>query len=292
MKFRPILVQIAGGLGNQLFIWQYAHFLERTLGFKVYLLDYYKKDDSRKCELYSLSLNCEHGIKIIKPHKLLDPFKIYDYFYSKSPRSPITQLFLRFIYTCETSHEVPLAEKLKGKFLIRGYFQDYLNVQNTLKYTEIELITHIRRVSIAEDSKFDDLPQQGLHMRRGDFKENETTLGVLSDSYFTNNLESKFPYLIHTDETELQDLGLFKKASRIYGADSSPWLVVAHGAFSKIFIGSNSTLSWWAAFLNNTHGAIIKLPTPWYNSIVHSDESLYLSKARYVTAQFRKSHQC
>lgn len=291
MKHCPLFVQLAGGLGNQLFIWQYAHFLDESSRRRIYLLDYYSKGDLRKCELYAISVNCHHRIKILRPHKLLNPFKIYDFFKSKSKNSLIARFLFRLTYNCDSSHDIPTAYQLERKLLVRGYFQDSSTVWANLTVTKSEILKHLDEINFDEDTKNNDNRIQILHVRRGDYKRNSTTLGVLEDSYFTDNLNLNLPYIIHTDENAEQKSTLFKNALRIYGEDSSPWLVLAHGSEANIFIGSNSTLSWWAAALNKIEDAIIKLPSPWYFSSSYSEEAMHLAKAKYVKAHFRETNK-
>lgn len=291
MKYRPIFIQLAGGLGNQLFIWQYAHLLESNFGFKVYLIDYYNQDVERKCEIHPIKLNCNHQIKIVKHRYLPDLFRLYDFMYSKNAGSKITKLLSLFIYSCKSSHETPSLDTLRGKLLVRGYFQNYLSVIKTLEYTQSELDRHITSIKSDRSRENDFQIEQVVHVRRGDYVENETTLGVLDDSYFINNLEPNLSYAIHTDETMLGNSELFKNASEVFGKDYSPWLVVAHGSLAKVFLGSNSTLSWWAAVLNKIDDAIIKLPSPWYFSSSYSEEAMHLAKAKYVKAHFRETNK-
>jgi hypothetical protein len=291
MRYRPIFVQLAGGLGNQLFVWQYAHVLEKSSHWRIYLLDYYVKEDLRKCELYPISVNCQHKIRILKLPNILNPFKIYDYFKSKNENSPMARLLSRFTFNCKTSHDAPSPSLLKGKLFVRGYFQDCAMVSDGLRVTKIEIYKYIDAVNIAENAKNDANQAQVLHVRRGDYKENKTTIGVLKDCYFTNNLQLNLPYIIHTDENAPQKSRLFQNALRIYGEDSSPWLVLAHASKANVFIGSNSTLSWWAAVLNKIENAIIKLPSPWYFSSSYSEEAMYLAKAKYVKAHFRETNK-
>lgn len=287
MKHRPIFVQLAGGLGNQLFIWHYAHFLEKSSHLRIYLLDYYVEGDQRRCELYPISVNCQHKIRILRMNNLINPFRIYDYVKSISENSSMAKFLSRFIYNCETSHDTPLPSLLRGKLFVRGYYQDYVMASDSLRVTKIEIDKHIDDVNLAENTRDDTNYTQVLHVRRGDFMENEKTLGVLKDSYFTNNLQLNCPYIIHTDENAAQKSSLFKNALRIYGDDNSPWLVLAHASKAKVFIGSNSTLSWWAAMLNKVDDAIIKLPNPWYLSSPYPEALMNLSKARYVKANFK-----
>jgi len=61
---------------------------------------------------------------------------------------------------------------------------------------------------------------------------------------------------------------------------------IAHGSAAKTFIGSNSTLSWWAAFLNNDENSRILLPQPWYITESIIETSLKLDKVSYITSEF------
>jgi hypothetical protein len=283
---------MSGGLGNQLFIWQYAHLLAKTSGFCVYLVDYYDKYDSRKCEMYPISLNCKHKIRIIKPWKVLNPFKVNDFLKSRSKLRPLACFFSRLIHDCQAPNEIPKSIELKDKLFVRGYFQNCASALNGLKFTEAEILSYVEQIYRGQNIEVITPAQQVLHLRRGDFSENSSTLGVLTERYFMEHVDWEIPYIIHTDEKELPNSEFFKKAVKIYGANNSPWVVIAHALLAENFVGSNSTLSWWAVALNRVNHASLKLPKPWYLMGSKFEDDLHLEKATYVTAQFREPTQC
>lgn len=292
MKKRFVCIQLAGGLGNQLFIWHYAHLLSEEYNLRVLLLDFYQKGSDRKCELYDLEKVCKHNVRILKVFRVFDIYRLYDFTLSRKYLKGIAKIVSLIIYTCKDASELPEPELIENRFFLRGYFQDAKCAIRALNYTREEIhqlfssvLASLNGLDLNENS-------QVLHVRRGDFGKNVETLGMLTDEYFLDNMESDLPFIVHTDEIISIQSRLFSKASIVYRDNTSPWLVIFHGATVKNFLGSNSTLSWWAIALNNRNDAVLKLPKPWYLIKSRVDESLHLTKVTYVKARFSESSQC
>jgi hypothetical protein len=136
-------------------------------------------------------------------------------------------------------------------------------------------------------SSIEDLDlSQVVHVRRGDFKDNLSTIGCLTNRYFENSILPNSSYVLHTDEEPITSGSLTNGAIHVFDGSHSPWLVLAHGSAAKTFVGSNSTLSWWAAFLNNDENSRILLPQPWYITESIIETSLKLDKVSYITSEF------
>jgi hypothetical protein len=292
VKKRFICIQLAGGLGNQLFIWHYAHILSEEYNFRVLLLDFYQRGSDRECELYDLEKVCKHDVRIIKVFRVFDIYRMYDFTLSRKYLKGIAKFISLVIYTCKDPSELPAPELIKNRFFLRGYFQNAICAIRALNYTREEI--HQLFSSVLASLNNLDLNEisQVLHVRRGDFRKNVETLGLLTDEYFLENMESDLPFIVHTDELVNIQSRLYNKASRVYRDNISPWSVVFQGANAKIFLGSNSTLSWWAIALNNRNDAVLKLPKPWYLIKSRVDDSLHLEKVTYVKARFSELSQC
>lgn len=282
MKF----VHLAGGLGNQLFIWQFAHSLQEITRSTIIIFDCYGSEDVHQPHLKELKKYCSHRIWIIKLPSFMNPFVLYDFFGSRNKTKPLPGAILRRIFSPVDPSEVPSKEQMKRAILFRLYCQNSDFVNRDFYLINIE-IRELLRAYLDYKSSIEDLDlSQVVHVRRGDFKANLSTIGCLTNRYFENLISPKSSYVLHTDEEPAHIGGLSREAIHVFDGSQSPWLVLAHGSAAKTFIGSNSTLSWWAAFLNNDENSRILLPQPWYITESIIETSLKLDKVSYITSEF------
>jgi hypothetical protein len=279
-------VHLAGGLGNQLFIWQFAHSLQEITRSTIIIFDCYDSEDVHQPLLKELKKYCSHSIWIIKLPSFMNPFVLYDFFGSRNKNKSLPGARSWRVYSPVDPSEVPSKEQMKRAILFRLYCQNADFVNRNFYLINIE-IKELLRAYLDYKSSIKDLDlSQVVHMRRGDFKANLSTIGCLTNRYFENLISPNSSYVLHTDEELANSGGLAGGAAHIFDGSHSPWLVLAHGSAAKTFIGSNSTLSWWAAFLNNNENSRIFLPQPWNITESIIERSLKLDKASYVSSEF------
>ena len=279
-------VHLAGGLGNQLFIWQFAHLLQEITQSTIIIFDCYGSEDVHQPHLKELKKYCSHRIWIIKLPSFMNPFVLYDFFGSRNKTKLLPGAILRRIFSPVDPSEVPSREQMKRTILFRLYCQNADFVNRDFYLINIE-IRELLRAYLDYKSSIEDLElSQVVHVRRGDFKANLSTIGCLTNNYFENLISPNSSYVLHTDEEPAHIGGLSREAIHVFDGSHSPWLVLAHGSAAKTFIGSNSTLSWWAAFLNKNENSRILLPQPWYITESIIETSLKLDKVSYITSEF------
>ena len=280
------IVHLSGGLGNQLFIWQFAHSLHEITRSTIIVLDCYDLADLHQPHLKELKKYCSHRVWIIKLPNFLNPFILYDFFESRNKTKYLPRAIRRRIYSPVDPSEVPSTEQMKSCTLFRLYCQSADFVNRNFYLIDIEITKLLKAYLNYELSREDIDLSQVVHVRRGDFKSNLSTIGCLANRYFEKLIQPNGSYVLHTDE-ELANTGsLVGGATRIFDGSHSPWLVLAHGSAAKNFIGSNSTLSWWASFLNNIENSRIFLPQPWYITDSVIERSLKLDKVSYISSEF------
>ena len=279
-------VHLAGGLGNQLFIWQFAHSLQEITRSTIVIFDCYDSEDVHQPLLKELKKYCSHRVWIIKLPSFMNPFVLYDFFVSRNKTKFLPQAILKRIYSPVDPSEVPMTEQMKRTILFRLYCQSAEFVNKKFYLIDIEM-KELLRAYLDYKSSIEDLDlSQVVHVRRGDFKSNMSTIGCLASRYFEKLIRPNSSYVLHTDEELANSGGLAGGATHIFDGSHSPWLVLAHGSAAKTFIGSNSTLSWWAAFLNNIENSRIFLPQPWYITESIIEKSLKLDKVSYISSEF------
>jgi len=157
-------------------------------------------------------------------------------------------------------------ETRKGNFFV-GYFQTY-KMSERSKSIIAKALNHSPSL---ESIQLGDTPDLVIHSRLGDYKE-EANFGVLGLDYF-----SKAISLLDRDN-ELEKIWLFSdepesafelmprdvhNAIEVIGCEEDAPLEVLRAMMSgHSFVISNSTFSWWAAFLGNARQVVV--PSPWF----------------------------
>lgn len=116
-----------------------------------------------------------------------------------------------------------------------------------------------------------------IHIRRGDYLELQESIGVLKDSYFVNAL-GKLPkeyrkrkIWLFTDSEKsidgiLSDHAFTDAEIVMPPRDTDPAESLMLMTFASANIISNSTFSWWGAFLNNDDGPVVA-PKKWFKGL-------------------------
>ncbi|MDD4049999.1 MAG: alpha-1,2-fucosyltransferase [Candidatus ainarchaeum sp.] len=276
-----IIVRLSGGVGNQMF--QYAaakslaiakntsleidinNFKHYTNNFRVYNLNYFnitsKINNNKIIRIYS---NKYVYYLLRKTNKFLLNFILNIYF---EPKHYFNQNFF---------------DLSKNTYLI-GYFQSELYFKSIFKTICSEFKFKVIFDSLLVDKVKSKPSSVSIHVRRGDYLNSKicSEFNVCNLDYFykginliskkiTNpyffifsddvmwckkNLKIPFPhYFVEGDnkDTSLRDLQLM--------------------SLCKHNIISNSTFSWWGAYLNQNENKIVIAPKIWFN---HSDKSYY-----------------
>jgi hypothetical protein len=120
-----------------------------------------------------------------------------------------------------------------------------------------------------------------IHIRRGDYLLHNN-FGPLELKYFEKillNLPSSYKVLVHTDDASYVAENLkARQYIKILGVEHSPLELIKDASFAHFFIGSNSTLSWWAAKNLELNGALIDskiiMPKLWFRNQIKPNYEL------------------
>ena len=249
-----IIINLKGGTGNQLFQTAAALSLAKIYGKNCrYSKENINKNKyNRKLEIYDL-LN---KLKVLEEVKKENKNKIYlDQYDIDHP-----------IYFSENS---PLS-KLKKDIQIHGYFTNY-RIHNKEAFEEIK--AHIKRFNTIQ--KYRDMDYIAIHVRElhgtGKNKINDSIDNLNIDYYskcldiiFRNNSNKNLKSAIVFSDTwrdpdksylTPQIQALLNNYGIQYingdGAISSSLEIISIFSYSKFCIISNSTLSWWGAYLSD-----------------------------------------
>lgn len=259
-----------GGLGNQLFIWKAAHQLNAMTGEKVEIITLERTDNQRELGLGVLSHSCHHEIELKSVQRL--PVRIK--FAQKFPRIykliKSTKLLQKSVEISINPQESISSLHLNATDFL-GFFQDPLDSLAVDIESLNEIKMHASKVwKKTKNQIIENLngKYQVFHVRRGDYLQNIEYFGILTEKYFLANSHDGLPVYISTDAKNIESsfLRFFESARVLNSSELDAWQSLALMHSAEHFIGSNSTLSWWAARLRTTDRKSTVLPTPWFKS--------------------------
>jgi hypothetical protein len=282
---RDVIVELQGGLGNQLFQYQFANFAQTISDKKVSLsvekiegsnLTHFGKDIS--------SLNLILKIREL-PRCLLSGF-FYRIYHSLNVRSLIPSKFEIMDPSIYYSKEIGYDEELLSRFaksnnlrVVNGYFQSWkYGVGRRSIMEELFDQMKIANTSLRTlESKFRSNDIAAVHIRLGDYKSTENAyIGILSPDYYKTCLK----YI--NDTSGEKEIYVFSdeigSARSIYSGvfpHNTTWVdpIGAHDpieilklmTLARTFILGNSTFGWWAAYMSNNLDYVLA-PSKWFKS--------------------------
>lgn len=271
-NFSMIIVRFNGGLGNQMF--QYAVAKKLALKYKVKLFADLK--DYNGASGHPFSLSC-FGLQLFEPPKsVLNLFDSFNSdFYLK-----IRRFFMKPVYLKESNFTFnPNAFNKAGKYsYLDGYWQSekyFMDCRDIL----LEDFKFILKPSKETENILDEINSNNsvsLHIRRGDYVKNPTTLkvhGVCALDYYKraishiNNLIDMPYYFIFSDDIEWAK-GNLTFSNKVKFVDhtsvNNSWEDMLMMQNCKHNIIANSTFSWWGAWLNRNSVNIVIAPKEWF----------------------------
>jgi hypothetical protein len=270
-----VVSELRGGIGNQLFVWAAGHsFAKRTKSIHFV-------DDSKLPGIESILV--EFPINHIAPNHAV--------------RYPITDTFANWnnrwiqsaLYKCQRMQEVAgvntvflerniqydsRIENTRPSKILRGFFQSYKYFDTDREEIKSLLSSDFVFSKFSSDllDKFSQTGWISVHVRRGDYKNFPETFNLTSARYYKDSLQiakalrGDLPVLVFSDDTNLAEQ-VVPSATDYISSDKIKSSVENLLLMSKgsIVIGSNSTFSWWAAYLQNNSDSAI-FPRPWYRN--------------------------
>jgi len=282
---KKVIVEVAGGLGNQMF--QYALYL------KLISLQY-------NCKLYydssqhihnGLELNRVFNLNLdfaskIEVDELLD---VRQTVFEKIKRNLFGRNISRYWEHdkgYEFKPEILEQSKpvyLQGCWLSDRYFSD---IEATIRkaFTFFNPLTgcnlEVQKQIISEVNPV------SIHIRRGDYLQSSAHSNINYESYLRNSIcqickKIETPtYYVFSDDMEYATSVLAPfKAKEVFsfidwnkGLDSHFDMQLMSNCKHNII--ANSTFSWWGAWLNNNKGKLVISPAKWFNEGRLNDHSI------------------
>jgi len=238
-----LIVQLTGGLGNQLFglatVMSLAE--KRGLSSAISLLEFDR--NPRKFELGSICARA--GVPINEQETaIFRENSIFEY----DERIESVQAGTRLI----------------------GYFQDYKYFDN-----ERELIKN-SFLSIPEQASLKlQAPFIAVHVRRGDYLTpvHLKHHGICDFAYYVDSVSvlrsiwGNLPVKVFSDDpkTAIELCLVISNSTPFNDNGLTPWEILLEMAKMKCLVASNSSFSWWAGYLGQKSYGEILIPDPWIN---------------------------
>lgn len=268
-----IIVELKGGLGNQMF--QYA--LGRHLAIKnktSLVLDAsgYKRDNLREYKLGVLNISA----------RLANTLETKVFKRANKYQKTLNKLGLNYRYVVEKERYFNKSLlKLRGNIYLNGYWQSekYFKDIGDMIRQDLTLKPLLRGKNKTIAKRMDECDSIGLHVRRGDYVSDPKTSKILvtcqpkyyyrAVKYITKKVR-KPVFFIFSDE-----IGWAKKNLKF----SYPTIYIDNNGSDKDYedlrlmtickhnIISNSTFSWWAAWLNTNKDKIVIAPKNWFEDV-------------------------
>lgn len=263
-----IILELQGGLGNQLFQLATTVKLSEACGHSI-LVDksHYLRKKTRQYELGPL----ERDLRIKSSY-------LARFIYRNTSRFTEKEEFEPFSFD-------PNASK---NYSIKGYFQNPSSVYKECDKLANTLSEYFKRNFTISKGSCCDFQHVGIHIRRGDYENieiNTLNFGVLNDQYFLSAMEyfdSRNVHYIFYSETNDLPITKYLPSSLKYSINSdngmSALMLLGEMSQNDHFVMSNSSLSWWAAYLikYRKSDATIISPETWFrkfpksNSLINS----------------------
>lgn len=260
-----ITVNIAGGVGNQLFQYAAARSLNIKSGSKLFLdIDFFsnipESETFRKFQINNFNIKYD---KIISKKR----YKIIRFLYRLILR-PFNSDLQIVIFGILLKFKIPI-------FLTRNFQKEkyFIKIRKVL----LEEITS--KKTFTDDIKkiadfIDKSISVSLHIRRGDYIRMKDIYGNCSMEYYResiNTIKEKLSnpvFFIFSDDIDWvkENLNISDKNIYVSRPDLEDYEELILMSKCKHNIIANSTFSWWGAWLNKNDDKIVIAPKQWFKN--------------------------
>jgi hypothetical protein len=274
-----------GGLGNQMFQYAAARNLSIKFNKKLYIdtssFDNNNIDTYRRYELNNFNIKAEIADR-----------KIYNLFFGSSFNF-INKFILKILkFGRYKKIDIPLTNTSVwsfsniGSVYLRGFFQNeayFLENQHQIisdfTLNEIPNNRYVNEIVNIKNSI-------SVHVRRGDYINNKLAIDVLGAKDFQYYLDAiellklklqneEICFFIFSDDIEWCKNNLVFDGNKRYIDDVNNSITEFYlMSICKHNIISNSTYSWWSAYLNKNIDKIIIAPKIWFRNVKYKNEGI------------------
>lgn len=278
---RKVVVHLYGGIGNQLFQYTFGEYIRNKYHEEIF---------------YDISsfgvLETFRDLQIDAIAKNIPEYKTGKYFFSRHTR--FARRISRFLFRLKPGNvyfenifdEAIFNQKNWNLTYFDGYWQDkiyplWVKEHVSDAYQPSEPVPEVLNPYIGFIKKNN---VTSVHVRRGDYlnSTNVNVFGVCSLDYFKEASEEIYKrekdckFLVFSDDTEwvMENMELPSEMVVVNNAPIKPFWYIYLMSLCKNNIISNSSFSWWGAFLNKNPEKTVIVPSKWYKD--RSNPKMYL----------------
>lgn len=291
-----ILVKLSGGLGNQMF--QYAFGKQLALKNNTVLvldtsflqskLPFKKWTTPMRYELHIFNINAAIKPNFITSNILLYPFAKAEYM--------IRTKWYAMKYTLQAENDFAFNSNflnandnsyVTGNFQSEKYFK---SIENEIR-NDFTFNAKPDAVNLEWQEKIKECNAVSIHIRRGDYlsiSRNAKKFASVPISYFKTAIKlvatkiANPVFFIFSDDLDWAKENLSTEFPVFFVGDNSSALTAYRDmelmSLCKHNIISNSTFSWWAAWLNRNHEKIVISPQKWFEDSSINSTDIYPSE--------------
>ena len=278
-----IIVEIIGGLGNQLFQYATARRLAHVSNqpFKLDLTFFKKYDPSPyRLNFFNIKESIANNDEINK-YKSEQSHSLYAKVLKKITGKSILCNGKNHIQQSEF-HFNKKVLKVKGDVYLEGYWPNekyFIDIEKIIR-KEFTLINAINCQNKKMANKINSVNAVSLHIRRGDYIGNSFFSECSIDYYYDaiNYINSSIDnphFFIFSDDINwvIDNLKIeFPKEYVDFNDVFTDYEDLRLMSLCKHNIIANSTFSWWGAWLNSNENKIIIAPKIWYNNYTYQKQ--------------------
>lgn len=266
MSSESVVVELQGGLGNQLFGWAAGYALAKKLNCELMV-------DTSLLNQRGYQLNSFEFGSALKVSKR-----------SWRLTSTIARFSNRRIFTEESFNFDRKFLEIQSPSILRGYFQSWKYHREFQEqiYQEVRKLAGTSTEFGELQQKFDFPNLTAIHVRRGDYKDLEAYHGTMRSSYYREALGSLSPALfpgedivVFSDEPN-EAREIMPNAKAYIGPKDlkSPAENLVLMSTCKNIVGANSTFSLWAGMIMKSNTSQRVFPKPWFTNTKIDDSDL------------------
>lgn len=268
-----MVIIIKGGMGNQMFQYSFGYLKSKTSGRRLYVIDFTAWDSFPR----GFALKC-FGITPSKVSKaLLIVFRFICLSFELLTKK---FKFANKFYLQDMSDFESEANIAEHAFILDGYWQkanhfiqDREEIKKIFTFPPVPKIHNV--VDFSGEKKL-----VAMHVRRGDYVSTSGDGGkhlVCNVDWYMHAIEvlrlniDNFRLVIFSDDEKWvrEQFGSLQEDVFVVPSNNQrePWIDLYLMSCCDHFILSNSTFSWWAAFLGETNSSSVIAPKYWFKGV-------------------------
>ena len=281
------IVNIAGGLGNQMFQYAFAQSLKKRSGEDVFIDIHHFKGYKlhNGFEIKRIFQNADLPIANRTQINRVSHYVPY-YKLSRAIRKYLPKKTTEYIAPY-TYKYLPEVYNLIGDYYFEGYWQSFW-FYNDIKDELLNIFRFPKENDYCATIRMDieSRPSVGIHVRRGDYVGDPTLGGWCDVNYYKRALEfflkerDNFVFFIFSNDTNwcIDNILPLLNGNRAVFVDGNTGLNSFYDMYLMTkcnnLIIANSSFSWWGAFLNTNGGRVIA-PKVWNSYWKSEDIEVY-----------------